>query len=138
MPEETPRRIPLAREKQPSPKAGLSKDSRLRSNSDFRSVMAGRRRLSDGLLAIYFAPNGRQASRLGVSVGRATGNAVRRNRLKRLIREVWRLRHSAMPHGIDLVVMPAKKTLLRLPTYQEVDASLVALMARLGADKVGQ
>lgn len=88
-------------------------------------------RLSDSLLVVCVAPNGLQTNRLGISVGSAHGSAVQRNRLKRLIREVWRKNQHQMSKGYDYVVMPAKKNRASLPTYQEVDASLVALMEKL-------
>jgi ribonuclease P protein component len=110
--------------------AKFPKTCRLKGNSEFRAVMDRRTRLSDRVLAVYLAANGRPTSRLGISVGRSTGGAVVRNRFKRLIREVWRQRCSAMPQGFDYVVMPANKTRGRLPTYEEVDSSFVAIMEK--------
>jgi ribonuclease P protein component len=113
--------------------ARFSKTCRLKGNSEFRAVMDRRMRLSDRVLAVYLATNGRPVSRLGISVGRATGGAVVRNRFKRLIREVWRQRCSAMPQGFDYVIMPANKTRGSLPTYEEVDRSLAAIMEKYRA-----
>ena len=45
---------------------------------------------------------------MGTSVGRRFGNAVRRNRAKRIIRELYRTRKEIFPVGIDIVFMPAK------------------------------
>ena len=87
----------------------LSKKQRLVKNSDFRAVLAQRRRCHDHLLVVHMAANGLPFSRLGVSIGRAQGNAVVRNRIKRLIREVFRLNQLEMPSGFDILVTMAKR-----------------------------
>ena len=52
--------------------------------------------------------NGLQISRLGVSVSKRVGNAIIRNRVKRLIREFFRLNRPFFPHGYDFVVIAKK------------------------------
>ncbi|MBW2028359.1 MAG: ribonuclease P protein component [Deltaproteobacteria bacterium] len=53
---------------------------------------------------ISFMENGLDVTRLGITVGRRVGNAVRRNRIKRLVREVFRLHKAGFPKGYDLIV----------------------------------
>jgi ribonuclease P protein component len=82
----------------------LSKTQRLVKNSDFRMVLAERKRCSDHLLVVHVAANSVGLTRLGVSIGRAQGNAVVRNRIKRLVRESFRLNQHEIPGGIDILV----------------------------------
>lgn len=63
---------------------------RLRSSSDFRRVLASGSRASVGPLQCVVAVGEPGRARLGVSVGRTIGNAVTRNRVKRLLREIAR------------------------------------------------
>ncbi|MFA5423543.1 MAG: ribonuclease P protein component [Phycisphaerae bacterium] len=87
--------------------SGLSfkKDKKLVSNRQFESVIKTGRRASNWLLVVYSAANDGVHSRLGVSVSKSCGNAVVRNRLKRLIREAFRLNQERIPAGVDYVVL---------------------------------
>jgi len=67
-------------------------------------VYKGGKRAGDGLFAVNALANSLGFARLGMSVStRTVGNAVRRNRVRRIIREVFRERHAELP-PVDLVV----------------------------------
>ncbi len=83
----------------------LPKNRRLASNRQFKAVLDHGRRASDGLLVLYMAPNDCGYPRLGVSVGKSLGNAVVRNRVKRLLREAFRRSQNRIPPGFDYVLM---------------------------------
>ncbi len=77
---------------------------RLRSAADFERVYRTGKRAGDGLFAVNALANELGFARLGMSVStRTVGNAVRRNRVRRIIREVFRERQRELP-GVDLVV----------------------------------
>ncbi len=79
---------------------------RIRSRADFQRAYGRRCTASDNLLLVFGAPNDLSYPRIGLSVSRKLGNAVARNRWKRLLREAFRLNHRQLPAGIDLVVIP--------------------------------
>lgn len=60
-------------------------------------------------MRLYAAPNQLDCARIGISVGNACGDAVRRNRLKRLGREVFRLHQHQIPSGYDYVLIFTQK-----------------------------
>jgi ribonuclease P protein component len=78
----------------------------LRRPADFQAVYDRRRSAADGTLVVYARENGLQYSRVGLSVSKKFGRAVRRNRIRRLMREAFRLEMADRPAGYDLVLIP--------------------------------
>jgi len=88
-------------------KTTLRPHERMKDPAEFRRVFEGRRSVSDDVLIVYGLENGSAYPRLGISVSRKKVRAAHaRNRLKRLVREAFRLSKSELPAGIDLVVLP--------------------------------
>ena len=80
------------------------------------------------MLLVYGLPNELPHSRLGLSVSRKVGNAVKRVRWKRLIREAFRRNRDEIPRKLDLIVIPRRGI---EPEYAAVRKSLIALSQRL-------
>jgi ribonuclease P protein component len=76
---------------------------RLRRRTDYARVFARKCRLGDGVLLVYAAPNGLGWSRLGMSVSKRLGPAVRRNYIRRRIREAFRRQKEVLPTGLDII-----------------------------------
>ncbi len=71
-------------------------------SSEFERVFAARNSAANPWLALHGVPNGAAHPRLGITVSRRVGNAVARNRWKRLLRESFRLTQHRLP-ALDLV-----------------------------------
>ena len=77
---------------------------RLRSKLQFDAIYASGRRLDDRFFGLRIKANGAGHPRVGLAVAvKTAGNAVARNRLRRLVRESFRLAQHALP-AVDIVV----------------------------------
>lgn len=100
---------------------------RLKTPAQFKAVYDAKRSVSDGVLVVYTAANALPHPRVGLSVSRKVGNAVVRNRWKRLLREAFRLNRHALPPGLDFILIPRSGQ--AEPTLDAITASLVKLAA---------
>jgi ribonuclease P protein component len=83
----------------------LSKKERLLNPRDYVKLIRVGRRDETAHFRIIFAQNGLGISRLGITVGRKTGNSVVRNKVKRFIREYFRLHKAYFPQGCDILIV---------------------------------
>ena len=70
----------------------MKRQYRIRSNERFQEIRRGDRSVADRILVLCLLPNGLPYSRFGFSISKRIGNAVTRNRIKRRLREIMRLR----------------------------------------------
>ena len=80
------------------------KEKRLRNKTEFDRMFKQGRRVSSGGMTLRFRTNGLEYPRLGMMIGRKSGNAVERNRLRRIFREVFRQKDNSEILNIDLLV----------------------------------
>ena len=106
------------------------KNEHLRSQTDFQRVYDRRRSVSDDWLIVYGCENGLEYLRLGLSVSRKVGGAVKRNRLRRLYREAFRLTRGDMPAGLDLILIPRSPADPTLDVLKQSLPTLVNALAR--------
>lgn len=110
----------------------LPKKKRLADNNQFKAILSDGCSARDELLVLYMKKNDCGYPRLGVSVGKVHGNAVVRNRLKRLLREVFRQSQDRIPEGFDyLLLISHKKRKENQPTFEQLKKSFLSLVERI-------
>lgn len=95
----------------------LPKDARLLKRSQFLTLSKkGEKVHTDYFIAIVLKGNAKN-NRLGITVSKKAGNAVKRNRIKRIIREYFRHRKQIITGPMDINIV-ARKSLTTLSNEQ--------------------
>lgn len=106
------------------PDERFSPRERLRKRIDFKRVEKNKiARLVTKHLIIVAAPSEHHHTRIGITASRKVGGAVRRNRIKRLLREVFRRNKASFPEGHDLILI-AKNDMTDI-TYHDLAAEIM-------------
>lgn len=85
---------------------GFPRACRLVHRTEYDAVYSEGRRRTSRELTVFLRPNGLEVSRFGWSIKKALGNAVRRNRIRRRLREILRLHRGEIAQGWDIVIHP--------------------------------
>ena len=98
-------------------------------NSQFGRVYRGGNSKADHQIVMYVLENGLTYNRIGITVSKKIGNSVVRHRVKRIIKEAYRLREEEFKTGLDIVIVARKAAENKKSTDMEV--SLLRLGKRL-------
>ncbi|MCD2493267.1 ribonuclease P protein component [Lacrimispora sp. NSJ-141] len=105
----------------------MGKFHSLKRNQDFQAVYRNGRSFANSCLVMYAKKrNDEEENRVGISVSKKVGNSVVRHRLKRLIREAYRINCGQAVRGYDLVVIAREKS--KEKTYKEITGALLSLL----------
>lgn len=101
----------------------MQKAYRLKKNNDFQAVFKNGKSMANRQFVIYHLhKSGQTHFRLGLSVSKRIGNAVTRNHIKRLVREVFTSLQDQLKQDADYVVIARKPTAHM--DYHQVESSL--------------
>jgi ribonuclease P protein component len=101
---------------------------RLRRNERFQEIRQKGKAYSSNLLVLCALPNRLPYNRFGFAVSGRIGGAVERNRIKRQLREIMRLRLAHLKPGWDIVVIARRP--IRSADYWSMDAACARLLGR--------
>ena len=92
---------------------GLARDYRLRLRRDFEDIFKNGKKVTHGGLILRYRLTAASKPRMGISVSAKLGSAPGRNRIKRLLREVFRLNRHKLNHGAAFVLSPRESGQLK-------------------------
>ena len=78
----------------------------LTKNEYFQRLYSKAHSFANKQLVVFIMANGTEYNRLGISVSKKNGKAVKRNRIKRLIKESYRMLEPNLKQGFDIVIIP--------------------------------
>ena len=102
----------------------------IKKNSDFQNIYRNGKSYANRLLVMYVMRNGEESNQLGISVSKKVGNSVVRSRVKRLMRESYRLM-AGQVQPRTLLVFIARPSMAG-SSFAQVQASMKKLMVRSG------
>ena len=114
----------------------------LKENRVFRRLYAKGRSAVSPTMVLYCRKNGRRENRLGLTTGTKLGHAVVRNRVRRRLREIYRLQEHRLSPGYDIVVVGRDRAVYS--RYAELERDFLRLAKKLqllspqGSDAEGE
>lgn len=77
----------------------------LKKNTDFKNVYSKGKSKANRFFVMYVFENSTYKNRIGISVSKKIGNSIVRHRIKRLVKESYRLHENMFNSGLDIVVI---------------------------------
>jgi len=98
-------------------------------NNEFRRLYAAGKSAATGHIVVYAKRNRRGRSQLGLTVGTKVGKAVIRNRVRRRLKEIYRLHEDEIKRGFDIVIVARVKS--QYATYGQLERDFLRLADKL-------
>lgn len=108
----------------------FSRKERLHLKREFEKVIEEGRKISHRDFDVFFIKNSLGFPRIGISISRKCGKAVDRNRVKRLIREAFRLNKYRIP-PVDMVLIYRGKADRRMK-FKEIEEPFLEIVGKIG------
>jgi len=104
--------------------------SSIKRNNEFRRIYASGKSAATGNIVLYCKKNRQGKSQLGITVSTKVGKAVTRNRVRRRLREIYRLHEGEICRGFDIIVVARVKSVEA--TYMQLERDFLRLADKLG------
>jgi ribonuclease P protein component len=105
----------------------------LKNNHDFRRLYAKGKSAASPCMVLYCRPNRLKMNRVGITVSAKLGKAVVRNRLRRRLREVYRLNEDKLSPGYDIVIVARGRG--KTAQFRNLETDFLSLCLKLGLVK---
>ncbi|KMT21743.1 ribonuclease P protein component [Clostridium cylindrosporum] len=108
----------------------MKSEERIKRNSHFRYIYNRGKSISNDTLVLYTLKNKKDINRVGISVSKKVGNSVIRNKVKRLIRESYRVNSESFNKGYDFIFIARQRS--ASADYNKVESAMKHLMRKSG------
>ena len=101
----------------------------LKKNHEFKRLYNKGKSAASQLAVVYCRRNGKSENHLGVTVSTKLGGAVQRNRIRRRLKEIYRLNEEKLAVGYDIVIVARMRG--KFAGYRELESSVLSLFRKL-------
>ncbi len=112
----------------------MNKVNSLKKNQDFKKVYKEGKNYWNRNLILYVRKNDLDYNRIGYSITKKIGNSVTRNRVRRRMKEIYRLNQHRFNQGYDVIIIPKKNTVDI--SYKELESAMLHILKLAGIKKV--
>lgn len=110
----------------------------LKKNYEFQSVLKKGKWYGGDLLKIYILKNNKQENHIGVAVGKKVNkSSVKRNRIRRLIKEAYRLEEKNIEKGINIIMVWKTSCPFESANYYKIKEDLIKCLKKANLYKEG-
>ncbi len=102
----------------------MRKIKTLKKNYEFKNVLTKGKFYKENTITVYIQKNNIKSNVIGIAVSKKIGNAVKRNKLKRLIRESYRLMKNELKQGYNIVFVWNKNMSFNNANYFTVNKDM--------------
>lgn len=107
----------------------MKKTVSLKKNYEFVRIYKKGRFYAGRFIVLYVLKNNYGVNRLGIAISRKVGKSVRRNRIRRLVRESYRVYEEFIKDGLDMVF--SARSTEKTPDYSEISKEMKFLLKKL-------
>ena len=108
----------------------MKKIKTLKKNYEFKNVLSKGRFYVGKYVIAYIKKNNKNENYFGVAVSTKTAKAVKRNRIKRVIRESYRLKKNNLKQGYDIVFLWKKDSKVEDATFKNINEDVIRIFDR--------
>lgn len=116
----------------------MKKTKMLKKNYEFKNILTKGKYFGVNNIEIFIIQNYLNVNMLGIAISKKTGNAVIRNRIKRLIKENYRLLENNVSTGYSLVFLWKKKADIKNATFNNIKKDMVNIFGKANMINKGE
>ncbi len=106
----------------------------LKKNYEFKIVLKKGKYHRGKYIDAFYIKNNFKKNKIGIAVGTKIGKAVKRNYLKRLIRESYRLNEENIKIGYSIVFLAKKREKIEEINFYKINKDLIQILKKIGQD----